>query len=117
MVFAFFYRPFSFARPKLLKCKSTETQSKSYKNIKALAFVFTVFGMRYPCKMRELPYEQYQLPQIRHEQRLPVVLSGEDIQRLLGAQIVLCFTSLNISGGLLAISVVYRPISGQCGQL
>jgi len=72
--------------------------------------------MRYACKMQELPYEQYQLPQIRHEQRLPAVLSGEDIQRLLGAEIVFCFASLNISGGLLVISIIYRPISGQCGR-
>lgn len=47
---------------------------------------FRVFGMRCACTMRELPYEQHQLPRIKHEQRLPVVLSGEEIRWLLGAR-------------------------------
>ena len=62
--------------------KTTENVSKSF-------FRFTVFGMRYACKMRDLPYEQYRLPQIRHEQRLPVVLNNSEIKRLLEAHRVL----------------------------
>ena len=62
---------------------------KNDANVSKSFFRFTVFGMRYACKMRGLPYEQYQLPQIRHEQRLPVVLSGEEIQRLMSAHRVL----------------------------
>jgi len=58
---------------------------KNDANVSKSFFRFTVFGMRYACKMRGLPYDEYQLPQIRHEQRLPVVLSGEEIQRLLSA--------------------------------
>src|SRR5690606_20776094 len=62
---------------------------KSKVNVSKSFFRFTVFGMRYACKMRGLTYDQYQLPQLKHEQRLPIVLSGPDMKRLLGAHRVL----------------------------
>ena len=62
--------------------KTSENVSKSF-------FRFTVFGMRYACRMKGLSYDQYQLPRIRHEQQLPVVLNGPEIKRLLEAHRVL----------------------------
>lgn len=58
---------------------------KTKENVSKSFFRFTVFGMRYACKMRGLAYDQYQLPQLKHEQRLPMVLSGAEVKRLLAA--------------------------------
>lgn len=66
----------------LYQLKKNENVSKSF-------FRFTVFGMRYACKMRGLAYDQFQLPRLKHEQRLPIVLNGPEIKRLLEAHRVL----------------------------
>lgn len=58
--------------------KTTKGVSKSF-------FRFTVFGMRYACKMRGLPYELYRLPKIKHEEKLPEVLNRSEMKRLLEA--------------------------------
>lgn len=46
-------------------------------------FKFTVYGMRYACKMRSLPYEQFSLPSIKHADKLPVVLNASEVRALL----------------------------------
>ena len=46
-------------------------------------FKFTVYGMRYACKMRGLPYEQFSLPSIKHADKLPVVLNASEVRALL----------------------------------
>lgn len=48
-------------------------------------FKFTIYGMRYACKMRGLPYEQFSLPSIKHTNKLPVVLNGSEVRALLKA--------------------------------
>lgn len=58
---------------------------KTQENVSKSFFRFTVFSMRYACRMKGLDYDQYQLPVIRHEQKLPVVLNGSEIKRLLEA--------------------------------
>lgn len=62
----------------LYQIKTRDEVSKSF-------FLFTVFGMRYSCKMRGLDYEQFNLPVIRHDKRLPVILNGSEIKALLEA--------------------------------
>lgn len=49
----------------------------------ATFFKFTVYGMRYACKMRGLPYEQFSLPSIKHADKLPVVLNASEVRALL----------------------------------
>src|SRR5215210_5480677 len=49
----------------------------------ATFFKFTVYGMRYACKMRGLSYLQFNLPEIKREDKLPVVLSQEEVKVLL----------------------------------
>lgn len=39
--------------------------------------------MRYACKMRDLPFEQFCLPKIKHAQKLPTVLNNSEVKRLL----------------------------------
>jgi integrase/recombinase XerD len=51
----------------------------------ATFFKFTVYGMRYACKMRGLPYQQFSLPSIKGSNKLPVVLSGEEVKALIKA--------------------------------
>jgi integrase/recombinase XerD len=48
-------------------------------------FKFTVYGMRYACKMRGLPYQQFSLPSIERTEKLPVVLNGSEVRALLKA--------------------------------
>lgn len=51
----------------------------------ATFFKFTVYGMRYACKMRGLDYLQFGLPQIERPDKLPVVLSAQEVKSLLKA--------------------------------
>jgi site-specific recombinase XerD len=49
----------------------------------ATFFKFTVYGMRYACKLRGLPYQQFSLPSIKHNDKLPVVLNGPEVKALM----------------------------------
>lgn len=51
----------------------------------ATFFKFTVYGMRYACKLRGLPYEQFSLPSIEHNDKLPVVLNASEVKALMKA--------------------------------
>ena len=46
-------------------------------------FKFTVYGLRYACKLRGLPYQQFSLPSIAHNDKLPVVLNASEVRALL----------------------------------
>ena len=41
--------------------------------------------MRYACRMRGLPYQQFSLPTIEHNNKLPVVLNASEVRALLKA--------------------------------
>ena len=47
------------------------------------SFEFTVYSMRYACKMRGLSYLQFSLPEIQRPEKLPVVLSQQEVRLLL----------------------------------
>ena len=49
----------------------------------ATFFKFTVYGMRYACKLRGLPYQQFSLPSIDRNDKLPVVLNASEVKALL----------------------------------
>ncbi len=49
----------------------------------ATFFKFTVYGMRYACRLRGLPYQQFSLPSIKHNDKLPVVLNGPEVKALM----------------------------------
>lgn len=49
----------------------------------ATFFKFTVYGMRYACKLRGLPYQQFSLPSIKRNDKLPVVLNADEVRTLL----------------------------------
>ena len=54
----------------------SKTPSQTY-------FKHTVYGLRFLLKTEDLPYEYLKLPSIKHEQKLPVILSREEIWRRL----------------------------------
>jgi integrase len=56
----------------------SKTPSQTY-------FKHTVFGLRFLLKSENLPYEYLRLPEIKKEKKLPVVLSKEEVWRLLNA--------------------------------
>jgi site-specific recombinase XerD len=56
--------------------KKSKTPSQSY-------FKHTVYGLRSLLKSEGLPYEFLHLPSIKHEKKLPVVLSKEEVWRML----------------------------------
>jgi integrase/recombinase XerD len=56
--------------------KRSKTPSQTY-------FKHTVYGLRFMLKSEGLPYEFLQLPSIKHEKKLPTVLSKEEVWRLL----------------------------------
>lgn len=56
---------------------------KSNGSPSATFFKFTVYGMRYACKLRGLPYQQFSLPVIQRTNKLPVVLSACEVKSLL----------------------------------
>jgi site-specific recombinase XerD len=49
----------------------------------ATFFKFTVYGMRYACKLRGLPYQQFSLPSIERNDKLPVILNASEVRALL----------------------------------
>ena len=54
----------------------SETPSQTY-------FKHTVFGLRFLLKSEGLPYDYLLLPEIKKEKKLPVVLSKEEVWRML----------------------------------
>jgi site-specific recombinase XerD len=58
---------------------------KSKGSPSATLFKFTVYGMRYACKLRGLPYQQFSLPAIERNDKLPVVLNSSEVKALLKA--------------------------------
>jgi site-specific recombinase XerD len=58
--------------------KSSKTPSQTY-------FKHTVYGLRFLLKTEGLPYEYLRLPSIKHEEKLPVVLSKEEVWRLINS--------------------------------
>ena len=56
--------------------KRSKTPSQTY-------FKHTVYGLRFMLKSEGLPYEFLHLPTIKHEKKLPTVLSKEEVWRLL----------------------------------
>ena len=46
-------------------------------------FKFSVYGMRYACRLRGLPYQQFSLPSIDRNDKLPVVLNATEVKALL----------------------------------
>ena len=57
------------------RCWIIYTSLKQREHHPATFFKFTVYGMRYACKMRGLSYLQFSLPEIQRPEKLPVVLS------------------------------------------
>jgi site-specific recombinase XerD len=51
----------------------------------ATFFKFTVYGMRYACKLKGLPYPQFRLPAIERNDKLPVVLNASEVKALIKA--------------------------------
>lgn len=56
--------------------KKSKTPSQTY-------FKHTVYGLRFLLRTEDLPYEYLRLPSIKHEKKLPVVLSKEEVWRML----------------------------------
>lgn len=56
--------------------KKSKTPSQSY-------FKHTVYGLRFLLKSEGLPYSYLRLPEIKHERKIQVVLSKEEVWRLL----------------------------------
>ena len=56
---------------------------KSRGTTSATFFKFTVYGMRYACRLRGLQYKQFSLPEIDKDVKLPEVLNGAEIKALL----------------------------------
>ncbi len=56
---------------------------KSRGTTSATFFKFTVYGLRYACRMRGLDYKQFKLPEIEKDVKLPVVLNGSEVKALL----------------------------------
>lgn len=51
----------------------------------ATFFKFTVYGLRYACRLRGLEYKQFSLPEIERDSKLPAVLNGAEVKALLAA--------------------------------
>ncbi len=56
---------------------------KSNGSPSATFFKFTVYGLRYACKLRGLPYQQFSLPAIERNAKLPVVLNASEVKALM----------------------------------
>jgi len=56
--------------------KRSKTPSQTY-------FKHTVYGLRFLLKNEDLPYEYLHLPAIKHEKKLPVVLSKQEVWQML----------------------------------
>jgi integrase len=62
--------------------KKSKTPSQTY-------FKHTVYGLRFLLKSEGLPYEYLRLPSIKHEKKLPVVLSKAEVWAMLqGAKLL-----------------------------
>ncbi len=62
--------------------KKSKTPSQTY-------FKHCVYGLRFLLKSEGLPYEYLRLPSIKHEKKLPVVLSKEEVWAMLqGAKLL-----------------------------
>jgi hypothetical protein len=62
--------------------KKIQTPSQTY-------FKHTVYGLRFLLKSEGLPYEYLRLPSIKHEKKLPVVLSKAEVWAMLqGAKLL-----------------------------
>ena len=55
-----------------------KTPSDSY-------FKFTVYGLRFAYRVEGMKDKRIELPEIKHEKKLPVILSRQDVKRLLNA--------------------------------
>jgi site-specific recombinase XerD len=62
--------------------KKSKSPSQSY-------FKHTVYGLRFLLKSENLPYEFLRLPEIKSEKKIQVVLSKEEVWRLLNSGILL----------------------------
>ena len=58
---------------------------KSNGSPSATFFKFTIYGLRYACKLRGLPYQQFSLPSIERNGKLPVVLNASEVIALMKA--------------------------------
>lgn len=58
---------------------------KSRGTTSATFFKFTVYGLRYACRLRGLEYKQFSLPEIEKNTKLPAVLNGAEVKALLAA--------------------------------
>ena len=58
---------------------------KSRGTTSATFFKFTVYGLRYACRLRGLEYKQFSLPEIDKDVKLPAVLNGAEVKALLAA--------------------------------
>lgn len=56
---------------------------KSKGSPSATFFKFTVYGMRYACKVRGLEYQQFSLPKLDRAEKLPVVLNDQEMRSML----------------------------------
>jgi integrase/recombinase XerD len=54
-------------------------------NASANFFKFTVYGLRIACKVYGLKYEQFSLPSIAHNTKLPAVLNASEVKQLFKA--------------------------------
>lgn len=58
---------------------------KSRGTTSATFFKFTVYGLRYACRLRGLEYKQFSLPHIDRDIKLPAVLNSTEVKALLGS--------------------------------
>lgn len=58
---------------------------KSRGTTSATFFKFTVYGLRYAGRLRGLPYQQFSLPAIEKNVKLPAVLNGAEVKAMLKA--------------------------------
>jgi site-specific recombinase XerD len=58
---------------------------KSRGTTSATFFKFTVYGLRFACRLRGLPYKQFSLPAIDKDVKLPAVLNGAEVKAMLAA--------------------------------
>jgi integrase/recombinase XerD len=62
---------------------------KKYKSPSQSYFKHTVYGLRFLLKSENLPYEFLRLPEIKSEKKIQVVLSKEEVWRVLNSRILL----------------------------
>lgn len=72
--------------------KKSKTPSQTY-------FKHTVYGLRFLLKSEGLPYQYLHLPSIKHDKKLPVVLSKQEVWRM--------FKACNLLKHKILISLLY----------